>query len=75
MEPHLRQVIIEAWRDVADVDRSKQVKKLTDITCILPSPSPLPPLTTLHNTSRLSPIFFVRSFRPRPHEDDCKRKR
>ena len=63
MEPQLRQVIIEAWRDVADVDRSKQVKKLTDITCILPSPSPLPPLSTLHNTSRLSPIFFVRSFR------------
>ena len=35
MEPQLRQVIIEAWRDVVDVDRSKQVKKVTDITCIL----------------------------------------
>ena len=61
MEPQLRQVIIEACRDVADVDRSKQVKKLTDITCILPSPSPLPPLSTLHNTSRLFavPYFFL----------------
>ena len=65
MEPHLRQVIIEAWRDVADVDRSKQVKKITDITCILPSPSSLPPVGILHNSSRLFtvPYFFVRSFR------------
>ena len=65
MEPQLRQVIIEAWRDVADVDRSEQVKKVTDITCILPSPSPLPPLNILHNTSRLFtvPYFFFRSFR------------
>ena len=37
MEPQLRQVIIEAWRDVADVNRSKHVKKVTDITCIMPS--------------------------------------
>ena len=50
IEPQLRQVIIEAWRDVADVDRSKQVKKVTDITCILPSPSPPAPLSILHNT-------------------------
>ena len=35
MKPQLRQVIIQAWRDVAEVDRSKQVKKATDITCIL----------------------------------------
>ena len=65
MGPQLRQVIIEAWPDVADVDRSKQVKKVTDITCIQPSPSPLPPLSILHNTSRLFtvPYFFVRSFR------------
>ena len=35
MEPQLKQVIIEAWRNVVDVDRSKQVKKVTDITCIL----------------------------------------
>ena len=67
MEPQLRQVIIEAWRDVADVDRSKQLKKVTDITCILPSPSPPPPppLSIPHNTSRLFtvPYFFVRSFR------------
>ena len=42
MEPQLRQVIIEAWRDVADVNRSKHVKKVTDITCILPSPPPTP---------------------------------
>ena len=65
MEPQLRQVIIEAWRDVADVDRSEQVKKVTDITCILPSPSPLPPLNILHNTSRLFtvPYFFFFFFR------------
>ena len=65
MEPQLRQVIIEVWRDVADVDRSKQVKKISDITCILPSPSPLPPLSIPYNTSRLFtvPYFFVRSFR------------
>ena len=50
MEPQLRQVIIEAWRDVADVNRSKHVKKVTDITCILPSPSLPPPLSILHNT-------------------------
>ena len=50
MEPQLRQVIIDAWRDVADVNRSKQVKKVTDITCILPSPSPPLPLSILHNT-------------------------
>ena len=50
MEPQLRQVIIEAWRDVADVNRSKHVKKVTDITCILSSPSPPPPLSILHNT-------------------------
>ena len=49
MEPQLRQVIIEAWRDVADVNRSKQVKKVTDITCIMPSPSPPPPFSILHN--------------------------
>ena len=35
MEPQLRQVIIEAWRDVLDVDRSKQVKKVTDKTYML----------------------------------------
>ena len=65
MEPQLRQVIIEAWRDVADVDRRKQVKKISDITCILPSTSPLPPLSIPYNTSRLftAPYFFVRSFR------------
>ena len=65
MEPQLRQVIIEAWRVVADVYRSKQVKKITDITCILPSPSSLPPVGILHNSSRLFtfPDFFVRSFR------------
>ena len=61
MEPHLRQVIIEAWRDVADVDRSKQVKKITDITCILPSPSPLPPQYYVYYTIQVdcskSPIF------------------
>lgn len=28
MEPQLRPVIIEAWRDVVDVDRNKQVKKV-----------------------------------------------
>lgn len=28
MESQLRQVIIEAWRDVVDVDRNKQVKKV-----------------------------------------------
>ena len=28
MEPQLRPVIIEAWRDVVDVDRDKQVKKV-----------------------------------------------
>ena len=27
-EPQLRPVIIEAWRDVVDVDRDKQVKKV-----------------------------------------------
>ena len=65
MEPQLRQVVIEAWRDVADVDRSEQVKKVTDITCTLPSPSPHPPLSILHSTSRLFtvPYVFVRSFR------------
>lgn len=50
MEPQLRQVIIEAWRDVADVNRSKHVKKVTDITCIMPSLSPPPPFSILHNT-------------------------
>ena len=35
MEPQLRQVITEAWRDVLDVDRSKQVKKVTDKTYML----------------------------------------
>ena len=50
MEPQLRQVIIEAWRDVADVNRSKHVKKVTDITCMMPSPSPPPPFSILHNT-------------------------
>ena len=35
MEPQLRQVIIESWRDVLDVDRSKQVKKVTDKTYML----------------------------------------
>ena len=35
MKSQVTQVIIQAWRDVADVDRSKQVKKATDITCIL----------------------------------------
>ncbi|XP_020602446.1 uncharacterized protein LOC110041496 [Orbicella faveolata] len=29
MEPQLRPVIIEAWRDVVDVDRDKQVKKVS----------------------------------------------
>lgn len=29
MEPQLRPVIIEAWRDVVDVDRNKQVKKVS----------------------------------------------
>ena len=29
IEPQLRQVIIEAWRDVVDVDRNKQVKKVS----------------------------------------------
>ena len=28
MEPQLRPVIIEAWRDIVDVDRNKQVKKV-----------------------------------------------
>lgn len=28
MEPQLRPVIIEAWRDVVEVDRNKQVKKV-----------------------------------------------
>ena len=45
IEPQLRQVIIEAWRDVADVNRSKQVKKVTDIYNLyiafsLPTPTP-----------------------------------
>ena len=59
MEPQLRQVIFEAWHDVADVNRSKQVKKVTDITCILPSPSPPPPLSILHNTRTQVCIFMV----------------
>ena len=29
MDPQLRQVIIEAWRNVVDVDRNKQVKKVS----------------------------------------------
>lgn len=29
MEPQLRQVITEAWRDVVEVDRNKQVKKVS----------------------------------------------
>ena len=57
MEPQLRQVVIEAWRDVADVDRSKQVKKVTDITCILPSPSPPPPLSILDYRTLFLGIF------------------
>ncbi|KAJ7333080.1 hypothetical protein OS493_018252 [Desmophyllum pertusum] len=28
-DPQLRQVIIEAWRDVVDVDRNKQIKKVS----------------------------------------------
>lgn len=28
IEPQLRSVIIEAWRDVVDVDRKKQVTKV-----------------------------------------------
>ena len=28
VEPQLRPVIIEAWREVVDVDRNKQVKKV-----------------------------------------------
>ena len=32
MKPQLRQVIIEAWRDVAEVDRNKQIKKVTELS-------------------------------------------
>ena len=28
-QPHLRQLIIEAWRDVAEFGRNKQIDKVT----------------------------------------------
>jgi len=35
IEPQLRSVIIEAWRDVVDVDRKKQVTKVRVIETLV----------------------------------------
>ena len=42
-----------------------QLRQVVIEACRLPSPSPLLPLSILHNTTRLFtvPYFFVRSFR------------
>ena len=50
---------------IIDEVMEPQLRQVVIEACILPSPSPLPPLSILHNTSRLFkvPYFLVRSFR------------